>query len=85
MHSAVHRPAPPPEGAAAGVLGRTPPETPTWGGTGEQAGTRHVCRVKMVQNILIWFLKASLSFRRVDGSKPARETCTYVDGGRQNS
>jgi hypothetical protein len=71
-------------GVAAGALGRIPPETPTWGGAGKQAGTRYLRGVKMVQNILIWFLKESLSCRRVDGSKPARQMCTYVDGGRQN-
>jgi hypothetical protein len=52
---------------------------------GEQAGARRVCKVKMVQKLLRGFLEASLSCCSGDGSKPARETCTYVDGGRQNS
>jgi hypothetical protein len=51
--SAVRRPGPPPEGAAAGALGRTPPETPTWGGVGEQAGTIRTGEIKMLQNILL--------------------------------
>jgi len=70
--SAVHRPAPPPEGAAAGAPGRTPPETPTLGGVGEQAGSdflrasaeasRRVRRVRHYgQPPSIWDGKTSLT------------------------
>ncbi len=34
--------------AAAGALGRTPPKAPTLGGVGEQAGTIHTSKVKIV-------------------------------------
>jgi len=72
----------PDEGVAPGALGRTPPSTPTWGGSGRRARP-YVARDPQLRGGRRagrqWFSES------VSGSKPARQTCTYVDGGRQNS